>query len=427
MSVHDSEARSASAQSERVIIVGGGIIGIACAHYLDEAGYQVTVIDKGEVGQGCSHANCGLICPSDVLPLTEPGAVLEGIKSLFNPKAAFRIKPQLRLSLYRWMLQFARRCNHSQMIWAGRQLQSLFDSSVCEYQRLFQRHQFDAQLNENGLLYVLESEQGLRKFKHTEATLSDTYGIVAKQLPGDELGAFDPAFKAGLAGGFLYEKDSSLRPDQLIRSWHEHLVGRGVTFSEFCELESVQKEAGSVRSLKTSQGELSADHYVFATGAWSRKLATVLDCNIPVEPGKGYSITMSKPELCPKYPALFPEHNIGITPFDDSYRIASMMEFAGYDSTIPPQRIELLKSSARPYLKSPVGEETLQTWYGWRPMTWDGLPIIGRVPNINNSFLATGHNMLGLSLAPVTGRLITDLIQERTPHVSVDAFSPNRF
>ena len=414
-------------KSETAIIIGGGIIGLACAHYLCEAGYQITVIEKNKVGHGCSYANCGLICPSDVLPLTEPGAVLKGLKSFFNPTSALCVRPQLRLSFYQWMLQFARRCTHAQMIRAGWQLHSLFESSLIEYQKLFEQTQLNAEWKKKGLLYVLQTKHGLKKFKHTEKLLAETYDIKAQAIEGDKLDFFDSAFKSGLAGAFLYNQDSSLRPDKLSQSWHQHLIGKGVLFKESCCLNNIRKTATCITALETSYGDLCADHYIFATGAWSSQLAKLLNCKIPVEPGKGYSITMSKPDQCPQYPMLLPEHGIGITPFNDCYRIASIMEFSGYNTDIPAQRIAQLKASANSYLKTPLGAEVQDIWYGWRPMTWDSLPIVGRVPGLTNSLLATGHNMLGLSLAPVTGKLVTEIIQESSPHIPIEAFSPNRF
>jgi D-amino-acid dehydrogenase len=172
---------------------------------------------------------------------------------------------------------------------------------------------------------------------------------------------------------------------------------------------------------------MTADHYVFAAGAWSSQFADSLGCRIPVEPGKGYSVTMTRPEIMPTHPMLIPEKHVGVTPFENGYRIASMMEFAGFDDSIPRARIQQLKESAVPYLKTPEGPVEQDTWYGWRPMTWDSLPIIGRVPRLSNALLATGHNMLGLSLAPMTGKAIADLVAERASDLPLDALSPTRF
>ncbi len=414
-----------------VVVTGGGIIGLACAHYLARAGFRVTVIDRAGIGQACSYANCGYVCPSHVLPLNAPGALLAGVQSLFRPRSAFRIKPQLRFDIYRWLFEFARRCTHDRMIAAGHCLQPLLESSMNEYRRLFDSTALEGEWKEQGLLYVFETDEGFASFSQTDELLTETYGLAARRIEGNELTGFDVALKDGLAGAYFYDDDASLRPDRLIREWRSELTQSGVEFVEHCALERVHRSNGRISTLETSNGELAADHYVFAAGAWSSELATELGCSLPIEPGKGYSLTMSRPDPCPQYPMLFPEHRIGVTPFDEGYRIGSMMEFVGFDSSIPEHRIQQLRESTRPYLIAPADNEAVagaeETWYGWRPMTWDSLPIIGRVPGLDNGLLATGHNMLGLTLAPATGRLIAEIACEQPTHVDIDAFSPARF
>ena len=415
------------ARSETVLVVGGGIVGLGCAHYLRQAGYAVTLIDRAGIGQACSHANCGMICPSHVLPLNEPGALREGLLSMFDPKAPLRIRPQMRMALYRWLLQFARRCTHSQMLEAGRRLMPILESSIEEYHALFAALPSAGEWKENGLAYVFREEAGFEAFARTDRLLSETYGVEARRIEGAELGSFDDSLLPDLAGAYVYDHDGSVRPDRLVRDWREHLLHEGVDLIENCSLEGVDKSGNAVRSLRTSNGEMTADHFVFALGAWSGKWSKELRCELPIEPGKGYSVTMTRPEICPRHPMLFPERRIGVTPFEDGFRIGSMMEFAGWDSSIPPRRIEQLRDSAAPYLKTPEGEEVRETWFGWRPMTWDSLPIIGRAPRLGNAFLATGHNMLGLTMAAATGRLIAELVQERPPHIDIEPYSPHRF
>ncbi|MEM1205831.1 MAG: FAD-dependent oxidoreductase [Acidobacteriota bacterium] len=418
---------SAETRYGTVIVVGGGIIGLACAHYLHGAGYRVKVIDRAGIGRACSHGNCGMICPSHVLPLNEPGALWEGLRSLLNPSAPFRIRPQMRASLYRWFLQFARRCSHRQMLEAGHRLLPILESSLAEYHALFEALPAAGQWKENGLAYVFQGQRGLESFGRTDALLTETYGVTARRIQGDELHAFDPALKPGLAGAYIYDHDGSVRPDQLVNDWSLHLSRAGVELVEDCGLEGLRTSGYRVESIQTSQGEMTADHFVFALGAWSSRWSAALGCELPVEPGKGYSVTMGRPEISPRHPMLFPERRIGVTPFDDGFRIGSMMEFVGWDSSIPPQRIQQLRESARPFLIAPEGRDVQETWFGWRPMTWDSLPIIGRVPRLDNALLATGHNMLGLTLATGTGRLIAELIQERPTHIDAQAFSPARF
>ncbi|WP_430454657.1 NAD(P)/FAD-dependent oxidoreductase [Rhodopirellula europaea] len=410
-----------------VTIVGSGIVGIACAHYLAEAGLDVTVIDRGSVAGECSHANCGYICPSHALPLTEPGAFSVALKSVFNPRSPFRVKPQVSPALWKWMMQFAKRCTHRQMLAAGKPLQAILEASMSEYLSLIERLKLDCEWKEEGLLYVLQTERGMESFAKTDRLVSEEFGIRATRIDGNNLPKFDPGLKDGLAGAFLYPNDTSVRPDKLNSQWATNLKERGVRFIENCELKSVRKEAGRIVAIETNQGDFASDHFVFAMGAWSTKWESALQCSVPVQPGKGYSVTIEKPEHSPSHAILFPEHKVGVSPFDDGLRFGSMMEFAGYDTSIPKHRIQQLRDSARPYLVASVDGPAQSQWYGWRPMTWDSLPIIGSLPELKNGMLATGHNMLGLSLAPATGRLVAEMVTGQTTHLDPTPYSPSRF
>ncbi|PQO40684.1 NAD(P)/FAD-dependent oxidoreductase [Blastopirellula marina] len=416
-----------TSKPDNVIVVGGGIVGIACAHYLAKLGLAVTVIDRGTIAGGCSHGNCGYICPSHVLPLTEPEALRAAFKSLFQPNAPFRVKPRFSPALWNWMWQFARRCNHAQMLRAGIGLKAILDSSMHEYHQLIAQEALDCEWQTRGLLYVLQSERGMESFAENDHFLQQHFGVAARRIEGKDLSNFDPALKPNLAGAFHYEGDTSVRPDRLNRQWAARLQEHGVKFVENCSLLGIEKENGRITSIQTTEGKRIVDRVVIATGAWSTQLESMLGCRIPIEPGKGYSVTMSRPQPCPSHPMLFPEHKVGVSPFEGGYRLGSMMEFSGYDTSIPPRRIEQLRRSAEPYLVSPSTAETQQTWYGWRPMTWDSLPIIGPVPRLQNAFLATGHNMLGVSMATATGKLIAEMIAAAPTHIDAEPYSPQRF
>ncbi len=418
---------SIKSRLESVVVVGSGVIGIACAHYLSQAGMRVTVIDKGGVAGACSYGNCGYLCPSHVLPLTEPGAVKTALTSLFKPDAPFRIKPRFSPALWHWMCRFALRCRHRPMIAAGHALKAILDSSLREYQRLIAESSLDCEWRPNGLLYVFETDDGLHEFAETDRLLTEEFGVTARRIEGPDLPAFDPALKDGLAGAFHYEGDVAIRPDRLNSAWTERLKQQGVEFQEHCELLSLGKTSGRVTHLETSQGPMTAEAVVMAVGAWSSKLSSMLECRIPVEPGKGYSVTMDRPEPCPRHAMLFPEHRVGVSPFETGYRLGSMMEFAGFDESIPERRIQQLKDSAKPYLVTPCGGGREETWYGWRPMTWDSVPIIGAVPRLENVYLATGHNMLGMSLATATGRLVMEMLTGQPPHIDPTPYRVTRF
>ncbi len=416
-----------SNSNKSVVVVGAGIIGIACAHYMSKAGFNVTVIDRGKIGSGCSAGNCGYISPSHVLPLTEPGAFREAIKSVFNRDAPFRVKPRLSLAQWNWFWQFAKRCTHRQMLETGKHLKAILDLSRAEYFQLMEDESFDCQWKTTGLLFVLQTEHGMNEFAKTDRLMTEHFGVNATRIDGPQLPSMDPSLKLDLAGAFHYPDDCSVRPDLLNAQWSERLRSRGVKFIEDCELQTITKNNGAITCVQTSQGEMPAANFIFAAGAWSPLLSSELGYRAPIEAGKGYSVTMQRPNPCPQYPMLFPEHRVGVSPFADGYRIGSMMEFAGYDQSIPQRRIDQLKSSAEHYLIDPHTAGEQQAWYGWRPMTWDSLPIIGPVPKLGNAYLATGHNMLGLSLAAATGKLVAALIKNEPAEIDLTAFSPDRF
>ena len=219
-----------SSEPKTVIVVGSGIIGIACAHYLSKTGIQVTVIDRKSIAGACSYGNCGYICPSHVLPLTEPGAFRVALKSLFAPHAPFRVKPRLSPALWNWMWQFAKRCTHRQMLASGNHLKSILDSSMVEYRKLIKEEQLDCEWTEKGLLYVLQTEKGMQEFSKTDQILSEHFGVKAHCIKGHDLPAFDPALKHDLAGAYYYPSDTSVRPDLLNSQWAERLKQNGIPY-----------------------------------------------------------------------------------------------------------------------------------------------------------------------------------------------------
>jgi len=410
-----------------VVIIGGGVIGIACAHYLAEDGFSVTIVESGSMAAACSYGNCGYICPSHALPLTEPAALRDGVASLFNPTAPFRFKPRLEASFINWMWQFAKRCNHSTLVQNGHRLDAILRSSMAEYDRLTSGVLSDAEWKRTGLLYAFETAKAADQFGRTARLLQDTYSIESKWLDADELREFEPALKSGLNGGFHFADDASLRPDRLNSQWIQHLRHKGVRILENTAVSRIERRGNAITRLVTSQGELTADHFVLAAGAVSGKVAQLYGSNLPIEPGKGYSITMSRPKNAPKVPMLFLEHHVGISPFEGGLRAGSMMEFVGFDTAIPAYRVQQLRDAAARYLACDLPKTNTEQWYGWRPMTWDSLPIIGVQDGIDNLTCATGHNMLGMSLAPATGKLVAELVQGKAPHIDPLPYSPNRF
>jgi D-amino-acid dehydrogenase len=413
--------------STGALVIGAGIIGLASAYYLQRAGLKVSLIDQGDPGQACSFGNCGLICPSHILPLTMPGAPGKALRSLFDPRATFRITPQLRPALYRWLYQFARRCNSQTALRSAAHLKRILDASIAEYRTLVSHAAISAAWRESGNLYLFRSERALREYESSELTLLREFGVDSERVNPDRIRSLTPGVSPEVSGGVLFSGDAFVQPDRLFQSWLSVLKAEGAEVQSHTAVRDVSVSAGRIDRVITASGDYVADHYVFALGSWSGELRRLLQLNIPVQPGKGYSIMLDRPAACPSLPLLFPEHNVVATPFASGLRLGSIMEFAGFSGAIPDHRVHQLATSAAQFIEMPREPTVRQKWMGWRPMTWDSLPIIGRPSHIRNAFIAAGHNMLGMTLAPATGRLIADFVMERTPFIDAAPFSPDRF
>jgi len=411
----------------RVIVIGGGAIGTACAYYLRRSGWTVTLVDRDRQGQGCSSGNCGRMCNAHVLPLNYPGAVGQTLRALCRPDSPLYVKLRLDPGLWWWMLQFARRCNETAMFESARARAALLDSSAALYRRLLADESIDCEWQDRGCLYVYGTRAGMEGYAGTERILQEQFGLTATRYDGDALVEFEPALKRGLAGGWHHACDSDLRPEKLMIAWRGVLERMGVTILEERSVHGFDRESGRAVAVRTDRGPLPADAAVVATGALAPFLAGELGCRIPIQPGKGYSMTMRHPATCPKVPIIFQEHKVMVTPMRSGYRLGSTMEFSGYDTSLSQRRLELLKRGAAHYLREPYTEPIEEEWFGWRPMTYDGKPIIDRSPRMENVYIAAGHNMLGLTLAPVTGKLIAEMLDGRPPHLDVTPFSVNRF
>ena len=326
----------------------------------------------------------------------------------------------------RWLFAFARRCNRHDMLEAGRGIQPLLTTSRALYEGLV-RDGLECEWQAHGLLFVFHSHKGMEHYTATDELLRTEFGLSATPFTGVALNNLEPTLKPGLGGGWLYETDAHLRSDHLMSSWHLLLRQRGVSIRENCAMRGFVRDGGQAKALSTADGELAADAFVLATGAWSPLLNDHLGCRLPIQPGKGYSMTTTRPTKCPKIPMIFEEHRVAVTPMQTGYRLGSMMEFVGYDDSVSPKRLDYLKHAASLYLDEPAGDTVQETWSGWRPMTPDGLPIIGRSPAMDNVMIAAGHNMLGLSMATGTGKLVAELMDGRATHIDPKPYSPGRF
>lgn len=400
------------------LVVGAGVIGAFTALYLGEAGWRVTLVDRGTVGGACSHGNCGYVSPSHVLPLCKPGALRDGLFGLLRRDRALSIRPQFRPAFWSWLARFAGQCNQAAALRAGAARHALLQSSAVLYRELVREYGLDVEWNEDGLLFVFRERAGFEGYRATDRLLDEHFGVRAEPIEGGAaLAAFEPALKPHLAGAWLYRIDATLRPDRLMAELRRVLAADGVTIREQREVTGLIAEGDRARGAVTAAGPIEADAIVVCTGAWTPRLEALLGCRIPIEPGKGTSITMPRPKRCPRYAMVLEEPHVAITPFASGYRIGSTMDLAGWDATLEPRRLDYLRRHAAEYLHEPLAEPTLEEWCGWRPMTWDDVPYLDRTPRLTNVWVAAGHGMLGVSMGAATGKLMAELVDGRPPHL----------
>ncbi|GAA5080301.1 NAD(P)/FAD-dependent oxidoreductase [Lysobacter panacisoli] len=415
-------------QREDVVIVGAGVIGLASALALLETGRSVRVIDAGRVGGGSSHGNCGTITPSHAPPLAAPGVVIKALRWMLTPDAPLYVAPRLDLRLWSWLLRFAARCNDRDWRSSARAKSEILNDSRVRLAEWVRDYGLNCEFAPSGEDYVYRDP---REFEHSreEIDFLRELGVRVDVVDGPTYERMEPALKPGLAGAIRFDGDAVLRPDRYVAELARVVRARGGTIVEHCAFEGATTEGERVR-IRTAQGEREARELVMALGAWSPKLADAIGAPVlkaAIQPGKGYSITYSSPNLVPRRPLVLRERQVCVTAFDSGFRLGSTMEFSGYDESLNPRRLAALERGAREYLHEPYGAQKQEEWYGWRPMSCDDVPIIGRVPGNERVLVATGHGMMGVSMSAATGQLVADLITRRTPAIDAAPYAIERF
>ena len=409
-----------------VLIIGGGIIGLASAYYLAKAGQKVRLLEQDRIGTGASYGNCGLIVTSHLVPLCAPGTIRQETKRWLKGQSPLYIKLALDMKRFLWLFNFARKCNAAHLTHAISAREQILTHSRVLFSKLFTEESIDCEWEEKGVLMIFKSQAAMQKYG-TINPLLKPYGHDAVPLIGDELFRLEPTLRQDLYGAWLHKTDGHLRPEKLMPAWQQVLKAQGVDFEENCRLDTLVADNRHIQKAQTASGSFTADTYVLATGAWTPQLTRQLKMNLPVQPGKGYSLTMPRPAACPEIPCYFYEKSVVATPWDSGFRLGGTMEFSGFNSKIYTRRIKNLTAAAAEYLQEPLGQSAMEEWVGMRPMVYDDLPIIDRAPNHPNLVIATGHGMSGISMATSTGKLVAEIITGHKPHIDPAAFSIRRF
>lgn len=412
----------------KIGILGGGIIGLSSAYYLNKAGYDVTIIDQTNLLDGCSHGNAGMIVPSHFIPLAAPGMISKGIRWMFDSTSPFYIKPRFSKSLIKWGYHFYRSATSAHVQKSAPALKEISLLSKSLYQEWKQELPFDFGYQEKGLLMLFKTKEA----EHEEANtveMASRYGIEAYLLNASEVQNLETQIKVDVKGGVYFPGDAHLNPNVLVTNLIKFLRQKGVSFRDKTTLKDFQIDNGKVLAVKTNNGDFRFDEVVMALGSWSGEIGGKLQLSLPMQAGKGYSFTLNDAVNNVQIPSIFLEARVAVTPMGNSLRFGGTMEITGVDHRINMNRVKgIVNAIPRYYPKMLVPMPNQENvWHGLRPCSPDGLPYIGRSKKIENLIIATGHSMMGLSLAPATGLLVSELVDNKKSSMNIELFEPERF
>ncbi len=409
-----------------VLVIGGGVIGVCAAYYLAQQGKEVTLVEKGEICSGCSYGNAGLIVPSHSIPLAAPGVWWKGLQWMFDAESPFYIKPRLSFELLSWLWKFRAACNEHTMRKAMPLLRDLGRASLKLYEELATLEGFEFGYQQNGVMMLFCTEKGYQEGIE-EAYLLQEVGIESTVLKGKEVQEREPSVSSNTVGGVYFPADAQIIPADFVRGLAHILEKMGVNICTVTEVLGWERVGRRISTVQTTRGDFQPQQVVLAAGSWSPALAKSLQMSLPIQPAKGYSVTVKRPALCPTIPFLLGEAKVGVTPMGDTLRFAGTLELAGLDFSINQRRVEAIYRAARKYFSGMDHLELIEIWRGLRPCTPDGLPILGRFSAYENLVVATGHAMIGISLGPITGKLVAQLICQETPAFDLQLLSGERF
>lgn len=414
--------------SKQVTIIGGGVIGLCSAYYLQKEGYEVTVIDKGDITDGTSFGNAGYVSPSHFVPLATPGIVAQGLRWMLSSSSPFYIKPRLNLDLIKWLMTFWKQANAqtvkqnvpplNDILQLSRELTSDIKNDIGNNFRM----------QEVGC-FMLYKSATTEKHEIELAKEAAELHIETRILNAQEVQAMEPDVQVDVKGGILYPIDCHMHPGDFMRSLKTHLQKAGVKLQLNTTVTGFEKNGNTVTAVITNQGKFECSQLVLASGSWLPVVSEKLGVSILLQAGKGYSMTYENIQRNLRYPAILVDKRVAMTPMGADLRMGGTMEISGLNSPLLIKRAHAIYSGAKAYYPDlPVDVMPKEKiWYGLRPLTPDGLPYIGHHSKYSNLVIAGGHAMLGLSLAAATGKLVEELVAKKKTTIDVKAFAPERF
>jgi len=413
----------------KAIVIGGGIIGLSSAFYLQQAGWAVTVLDKEDFLNNCSYGNAGYVCPSHFIPMATPGIVKQGLKWMFNAQSPFYVQPRLNGALIDWGLKFMRSATPEKVNAAAVPLRDIAVISQQEYENWTKIPSFDFAYQHKGLLEIFQTEKVAEHAAHT-VHKGQELGLDVSLLNYQQLQAMEPQTKINGLGAIFFKCDAHLYPNKLMMGLLALLKERGVQLISREEVTGFRTSAGNISAVVTSKQSYEADTVVMATGSWSREMAAMLQTKIPLMPGRGYSVTLEDSPYKINHPAILVEGRTAVTPMDgNKIRFGGTMEITATNTPPRMNRVQGILNAVKRFLPEfdiPMPSPD-KIWYGYRPCSADGLPYIGRTKKWKNLVVATGHSMLGLSLGAGTGKLVSELVNEQPLSMDIQPFAVERF
>lgn len=397
---------------KEVVVIGGGAVGLWSAWHLHQAGVQVTVLDKSAMREGCSYGNAGMIVPSHFIPMASPGIIAQGIRWMFKKKSPFYIRPRLSSELMQWLWLFYRSASRRHVADSVALLRDLHTESREWYRDLNRQPGFGFGFEQKGILMLFQTP-GAEADELATAEMAHQLGIEANPLTPAQLASIEPALQLNVRGAVHYPGDAHLSPDLMMQQLKAALAAGGVEFHTHSEAITLWDDPKGGVQIKCKDGQtILAKHAIVSAGSWSSKLMRHSGFRLPIQDGKGYSMTLEQPAIKPTIPSILHEARVAITPMGTDLRISGTLEISGMDETISPHKLKSIMEAVPEYYPQLKVEHSGPVWFGYRPCTPDGLPYIGKWSGSSGIILASGHAMMGLSLAPVTGRMVKDIITE---------------
>lgn len=412
--------------SKRVVIVGGGVIGLSVASECARRGHRVTVIEPAPAKRGASLGNAGMVVPSHFIPLAAPGMVALGLKWMWSPESPFYIQPRLDLNLITWAWRFWRASTKAHVQRCAPLLRDLHLASRASYAQLAESYDFG--LVKNGLLMLCKSQHTLDEEASVAARAGDL-GIEAKVLSEGQVAELDPSITMDITGGVHYPHDCHLKPERYVAMLEQQIRTAGGELLYDTQVTGFKKHSRHLNAAITTKGEIEADDVVLSSGVWSATIAQELGLRVPMQAGRGYSVTLPDPVQMPQLCSILTEARVAVTPMGKTLRFGGTMEITCWDAPLQQRRVEGILKAAQEYF--PQFErrhfDGIEPWHGLRPCSPDGMPYLGRTQAYDNLVIATGHAMMGLSLAPVTGQIVGQIIDGEKPTFDLTLLSPDRY